>query len=400
MIKKKLSKFEYFFAIYLIFICVCSFYFMRTTYLNEANNSVAEWIINYQGGFIRRGLAGEIFAKISLFFEVPLRDIILYFLYAIFIIYYLSIFVFFRNFKNNYLIIFAILSPLFLIWPIAEREALGRKDILILTSFIIFCSFFKYINLRNFYLLFILIYTPIILIHEIAIFYLPFFFVVIFFKISKVSIKELIPVFLISIFFLLLTFILFNSIHSPASLQVMCEKIENIYNDKCGLGAKFLDKKLNIYLAELGLEIEHIIRNLIIFFIGYFALILLILNSHLNKLQTNFITSIINFKLLSAILFLPTLIPFFIAVDWGRWFNLSYSMILIFYIFCLKNNYVFLKIENKNLNYFFNLFEKSKFSFFIALIILCFSWNPKAVYHEDIGSVPIYRIITKIYNHW
>ena len=46
----------------------------------------------------------------------------------------------------------------------------------------------------------------------------------------------------------------------------MCEKIENIYNDKCGLGAKFLDKKLNIYLAELGLEIEHIIRNLIIFY--------------------------------------------------------------------------------------------------------------------------------------
>ena len=75
---------------------------------------------------------------------------------------------------------------------------------------------------------------------------------------------------------------------------------------------------------------------------------------------------------MSAILFLPTLIPFFIAVDWGRWFNLSYSMILIFYIFCLKNNYVFLKIENKNLNYFFNLFEKSKFSFFIALIIFVF----------------------------
>ena len=96
---------------------------MRTSYLNEANNSVAEWIINYQGGFTRRGLAGEIFAKISLFFEVPLRDIILYFLYVIFIIYYLSIFIFFRNFKNNYLLIFAILSPLFLIWPIAEREA-------------------------------------------------------------------------------------------------------------------------------------------------------------------------------------------------------------------------------------------------------------------------------------
>jgi len=373
---------------------------MRTTYLNEANNSVAEWIINYQGGFIRRGLAGEIFAKISLFFEVPLRDIILYFLYAIFIIYYLSIFVFFRNFKNNYLIIFAILSPLFLIWPIAEREALGRKDILILTSFIIFCSFFKYINLRNSYLLFTLIYTPIILIHEIAIFYLPFFFIVIFFKILKFSIKELIPFFLISIFFLLLTFILFNSIHSPESLQVMCEKIENIYNDKCGLGAKFLDKKLNIYLAELGPKIEHIIRNLVIFFIGYFALILLILNSHSNKLKLNFITSIINFKLLSAILFLPTLIPFFIAVDWGRWFNLSYSMTLIFYIFCLKNNYIFLKIENKNLDYFLILFKKSKFFFLITLIILCFSWNPKAVYHEDIGSIPIYRIITKIYKHW
>ena len=99
-------------------------------------------------------------------------------------------------------------------------------------------------------------------------------------------------------------------------------------------------------------------------------------------------------------MFIPTLIPFAIAVDWGRWFNLSYTMLIFFYFFCLKNK-IFNLNENNKMLYFFekNIFKK-KFSYIIIVTLLCFSWNPKAVYHEDVGSIPIYRIITKIIKYY
>ena len=43
------------------------------------------------------------------------------------------------------------------------------------------------------------------------------------------------------------------------------------------------------------------------------------------------------------------------------------------------------------------LFEKKKFYIGIILFILCFSWNPKAIYSDDIGSIPIYRASAKVF---
>ena len=40
----------------------------------------------------------------------------------------------------------------------------------------------------------------------------------------------------------------------------------------------------------------------------------------------------------------------------------------------------------------------SKKIFLILLFLTCFSWNPKIVYHEDIGSIPIYRKVLSISN--
>ena len=38
---------------------------------------------------------------------------------------------------------------------------------------------------------------------------------------------------------------------------------------------------------------------------------------------------------------------------------------------------------------------KSKKYQIILLILVCFTWTPKAVYHEDISSLPLYRTIVK-----
>lgn len=74
---------------------------MSRTYHLEVNNSMAEWLINYQGGFGRRGLLGELFSQISLKYEISIRKVILYFLFFLFFTYYFLIYLFFKDVKKK-----------------------------------------------------------------------------------------------------------------------------------------------------------------------------------------------------------------------------------------------------------------------------------------------------------
>tara|TARA_B100000963_G_C22576613_1_gene648745 strand:+ start:96 stop:1298 length:1203 start_codon:yes stop_codon:yes gene_type:complete len=392
--------FNKFFKYYLVFICFSSIFFMSRTYQLDVNNSMGEWLINYQGGFGRRGLLGELFTQLSIKINFPIRKLILYFLYFTFITYYSLIYLFFRNVKKNKLIIVSILSPLFILFPLAELEALGRKDILIPTFFIIYCIIFSRTSFFGLSLILLICFPILLLTHEVSIFYLPFFLIVLMFKNEKFNILRLLSIIFISAIFVLIIYILSNSAHSSDQIKMMCDHMKNVLNDKCGLGAYVLNRALADNIAELGGNITQFIRNFFIFIFGFSALVILIQNSYFNNQKINIISKYFNFKFLVCIVFLPTLIPFAIAVDWGRWFNLSCTMLTLFYFFCHKNENIILNDKIKILEIFSYNFLKSKIFFFILVFIICFSWNPKAVYHEDIGSFPVYRIVTKIIKYY
>ena len=389
------NHFNKYFFYYLLFLTISSIFFISENYLLHTNNSMAEWLINYQGGFGRRGLLGELFLKISLLTDILIKDVILYFLYIIFAVYYSSVYFFFKKINLNPIFIIAIFSPLFLIFPLAELEALGRKDILIPIFFIFFSFLYQKFEFKGLVLSLIIIYTVLLLTHEISIFYLPFFYFIILFKLNDLKLSSFFLILLMSIYFLSLIFLLSDSAHSNQEIDEMCKKLMNSFNTKCGLGAFVLNRTLMNNIKELGnINMIHIMRALWIFFLGSFALFLSIKNSKYKIEKLTFFNKKIQFHLIFFIIFLPTLIPFSIAVDWGRWFNLSYTMSILFYFFCLKNNFIYLK-ESSFIKYINNLSSK-KFLYFFFIFIICFTWNPKAVYHEDIGSVPIYRMISKI----
>ena len=77
---------------------------------------------------------------------------------------------------------------------------------------------------------------------------------------------------------------------------------------------------------------------------------------------------------------------YYIALDWGRWMNISYTLSLFTYLYLYKNNYI--KIKNKVNNY---NFSKNKILLVIFFIVFSFGWNPKTTMKEDVGSIPIYR---------
>ena len=87
-------------------------------------------------------------------------------------IYYFLIFNFIKNIKTNRIIILSILTPIFLLYPVAEIEVLARKE------FFIFCIFICYLFLdnskkRNIFKIFFLPLA--VLIWEPVVFYFIFF---------------------------------------------------------------------------------------------------------------------------------------------------------------------------------------------------------------------------------
>ena len=396
MSEKIYSNFRHYLLGYLIFITFLSFIILGSTFNLDTNNSVAEWIINYQGGFGRRGLAGELLLNFSLLSKIHLKKIILFFIYFVVSIYHIFLFNFLRKIKFNFYLILVVLSPLFVIFPISELEALGRKDILIPLFFLIFCMLYDKSDfvLLIFYL--IVLYSFLIFTHEVSVFYLPFFYLLIIFKIRKFNILNILLLIIVSLYFLtiLILFIKFN--HSEFSIIKMCEVLKNKFDTKCGLGAYVLDRSLIDNIKELGgIKFIDIIRAIFIFLLGSIGLLILLFTTKKNIFSKNILLKSINFKYIFFFIFLCTLIPFFIAVDWGRWFNLSYTMCTLIFIFCLKNKIIILNKESKFTS--FDFFEKKKIYLGIVLFIICFSWNPKAIYSDDIGSIPIYRSSAKVF---
>ncbi len=391
------NQFNKIFFIYVIFLIFSSIYLLSKTYLSPTNNSMAEWAINYSGGFGRRGFFGEIFTHISIFFDVSYRKVILVFLFLVFILYYFLVYFFVISVNLNKWIIISILSPLFLIFPIAELEALGRKDILIPLSFILYIYLIEKLNFTVSILYLVFIYSILLLTHEVSMFYIPFFYLVLISKYEKLELKKVITIILISFLFLLIFYLLSKSIHSEQQFKLLCENLKEKLNENCGLGAFMLKRTLSANFAEMkSFNFQHIPHNLIIFLLGYIFLIFLYINSKFKN--NNILSKFMGFKLWGLLLFLPTLIPFIIAVDWGRWYNLSYSMLLLYFLYNFKNKIILFEESNllKKLNL---IFFSSRNKYLIFIFVFCLTWNPKAVYHEDIGSIPIYRTILKIYKY-
>ena len=161
---------------YIFVLGVLSIYYLIVRNNVLSNNAMTEWVINYQGGFVRRGFLGEIIFQISNLFNLNLRFSFLILQSFLYTYYYILIYNLLKNIRPNYFILLSIFSPIFILFPIAELEALGRKEILIFIALIVSINlYFKYLN-NNLLVIFISIVFPIlILIYEASIFYSFFF---------------------------------------------------------------------------------------------------------------------------------------------------------------------------------------------------------------------------------
>ena len=389
------NRFNRYLAYYLISLFFFSIIYLIKKHEIGNDSTISEWLINYSGGFTKRGIIGQTSIFFSNLLDQNLRDVILFQQILLIGFYFLLIFNFFKDLKTNRIIILSIFTPIFILYPIAEIEVLARKEVFI------FCIFIIYLFLKKKFLqdIYKIIFLPVaILIWEPVIFYLIFFFAsdILRNNFEKIDKKFLLNLIYYSPALFVALYIVVNPISSE-NHEIMANYLKNNFNENCYMSCALLKSKSTVYSQFQGnfgkYSFEVFFRYFLIILIGFGPLMILAKNSKFINNTLFYFKNFGNLLTPIAIMLAPVILLFAMGYDWGRWVNISYVFSVIFYFYLYKNKLILLDEEFLNNKRF--KFLKNKKAYIILIIIFCFGWNPKTVITGDVASKPGYQIPRK-----
>ena len=336
---KIISKKNFFYVlkridIVVYFLIGMYFFYKFTTYKNFFYLYVNEWafsetLIDYSGGFVRRGFIGFLFSKLA----IPVAN----FPFASFVFYlisYVHLSYYFLKKLSHFPLLFrtvCFFSPFGIFYFYSNMNYFfGRRDLLIL-NFIILINSQIFKTDKNNLLLFSFLGTFIIFSYEILILFLPLFW-----KLLTVSnIKQEIFKKTLFILFSFANLLMLFKFSTPSDFNLLCKNISkkreiiSLDNLGCWGAPSYLES------GDKSIWIDEVINGL--------------------KYNNNFTFWILTFFLLLSFIYLlnhsdkwvllyqiPLFFIFFAAQDYGRWFFLIFATNFI----CFNNNFE-IKKNNK-----------------------------------------------------
>ena len=356
------------FVFFLIFLLL-SHYVYQANKFSYLNNGwlIGDWLINYEGGFVRRGLAGEFFLLLNKYLNIELNRLVFYFQFLIALIFFTFCFFYITNVKLDIFLICLIFSPTVLMFSFYDAFMNSRKEILIYVIFLTLIFLIKN-NITNkivvsLYIIFSAVILP--LITEIIIFYLPYFYLLI--KINKnynnVFFSKIVIAQLILTITIILCSLTFGSkINSDEICKIILER-QGEYNLCLGVISDDRQSFLEIISFNLNRysNYSYYKHYLLSFLITTFLINIYLYLSNLKNFLIRFNVYLIFLFVFSAPLFI-------LATDWGRWINIHFILIMFLLIFLKINNY-------KGINEFNISLTKRNIYIFFIFLFFSFSWN-------------------------
>ena len=401
------KNYKNYFKYYLISISVFAFIWLYLKHGVGNDSTISEWIINYQGGFTRRGLPGEIAFHIAQIFDLKLRFVILLMQIFFYGLYLILIYKFFKKIKFNGIILFSLFTPIFLIYHIAELEVLARKELFLFIGYIWFYNISSKESKTKSSILWIIFILPLIsILYEPAIFYYTFFAATVLIKMKNENLSKIfLVIFLIFIPSIIVSYYSAFHIISKDGFEIMKSSLMNNFGEVCYMSCGLMDTKREAIvhikatiskLTEKEFSIfTYLFRYFLIMLIGFAPLLLLIKNSELTKKIFKFKKLALIFVILN--IFVP--IHWLMFIDWGRAVNITYVSSILFFFYLFKNDFIkinFRLIEDKTFKMVNNLQKMLKINpksiLVIFFLFFAFGWSPPTLLSADVNSFPGYRI--------
>ena len=378
-------------VIFLILITTFSQLFkFHSFFLEYSAWQYSDWVINYQGGFVRRGFIGEILFIIHQLFSVNLDLLVLFLVSSIIILISILLIKSLKYLGNSYINYLILLSPGFFLYSLMNSEIVGRKDILFIALIGSFVFLEKKLsrNLLTTYLILSIFVTS--LSHSGLIFYAPYIislYLLIFIQRGyAVSITEMLA---ISSSMLIIVLLIFFNQGTQQQVLEICGSIKDFINENCkdyGQISWIGNDMKDYFFEKRGIGINFF-RSFIIYLISL-IFVHLFLFIKLSKIIISSKFSFfkkLNIKIFIVLLFLLTLPAYVFGLDWGRYIYISYSSIFFIFIYCLKE-----KIFLSNFD-----FKLNKFLSLILIFVYSFCWT-FPFYNAEAFKLPLKKPIQKI----
>jgi len=351
------------FFITFLFVTFNFFYWVSERSVYE----YTDWLTNYQGGFVRRGLFGEIFYNLHSISGVGLDHVVLLcvILMYFFLFYYLYKQII--NIKLNFINTLVVLSPLSFTYLGFSKTLAGRKEVLFFLLISIFFSNLKKIKFEQvkYWIIFILIISS--LTHLGFIFYIPF--LVLFFiflypdkNFNEISI-QIAPIIIVMI--IIFTLMFYSATFYKPDIELICRSIQNFTN-KCPeetylrvFELSFSDIfAINSNFMKNYYFVKYPIYYILSFFPIYYAFFNL---QNVRKYKSK---KLLILLILGSFCTLPV---FVLGADYGRYLQWQYFCYLLIFIYIINSKIL---VQNNKNNFF-----KFKVNYlFLSTVIFFYSF--------------------------
>lgn len=377
-----------YFLITMVFL-VSSFKFYEIIQLKNGWQ-YSDWLINYQGGFTRRGLIGEILFKIHQILSFRLEYLLFFTVVILYLIFHINLFKIIKNLKIQFIDLLIILSPLSFFYPVMESKVIGRKEIIFFTCLILMVQYLKNVNYKK-QKYFIILSAFISSLSHSGLFLFSSYFLILFWIINlnkplKLILRE--TIFIVTSLGIIFSIIIYQSLIN-VNISEICRSLSLVY-ENCG--QNYYISTLNWSLSD-NLEAKKIwntFSNFNLFYLSAFIfcfspIVYYFFNSEFKYIRIKSL----NPSLLLIIPIISTIPIYIIASDWGRYYFWTYISSLLIYFYCKNNDII--KLKRIKLN---NLFQ-NKSIIFIIIFLYGFTWtiphccgnNFKFIYKKPIERI-------------
>lgn len=330
-------------CIVILFIFLGAYLFkvieIQNTFI-ESGWITGDWLINYSGGFVRRGLLGEFFLRASSALEINPQNLVLALKIIFYLMFCISLFLLALKKGFGVLELVLFLAPWSIIFDLNDPNGSGRKELLLISLFTLYILLYTLSKddseqfYKNWNFWFLLLALPFLtLTHEGLFFFYQYFLLLP--LISKNLYKKDIIIFgipyLISAVILLVLGFLYSG--DQAVAEKICQELVDRGIDRtiCG-GAISSIGGFNFSIHEGYYRIYLPIALLTIVPLVAYGL-------HISKVNSK------KFFIIFFVLLIPTIPLYTLGADWGRWIHLTGILIFISLI-AAKDSSVFKAAKN------------------------------------------------------
>ena len=334
----------------------------------------ADWVINYQSGFVRRGLPGEVIYQFSILFNQNIQISFFIVLSCITFLFYFLNYLYFKNLKFNLIYILLFISPWFFLFSIYDQKIGIRKEVLFYIFFL-----WLLLDLKTFgyqsdrFWKFIAVFPLLLLSHE-GIFFFAGYIIssIIIFVDKKNKNKIFFQIFILLVISIFIELIIYNFKGNENSVDLICKSLSVYKPDNCeNVGAIWaLKEGTEGFALFLGShDLKGYLTFLFSFIYGFFPIFLFFLFNIANFKNRNLINNKIKFFFIFIFPFLFCFLLFIIANDWGRWFSANYFLIFYLIIHLINHKFIFINKKSFFSNKFFDLNKAKKISCIIIFFL-------------------------------